>query len=332
MDGAVEMDENRREFLKTGLKSAVVIAATERLGAWHTPRIVLGANDRMRRPKLCFPTAPRDRLAVTSYPFRAYIDAPANRQRDPSKPGMTLLEFPARMVEKFGIYNINPVIDHFASTDTAYLELFRETVWKAGSHIVDFGLDGRSFYGPDPDEREKSIAYGKRGIDIALAIGSPSIRQHLAARPGVPPNVGLAAESLGRLAEYGSKQNIVVNLENDAAISESPFFLVEVIEKVNDPYLRALPDFGNSIRGHDQEYNERGLREMFAHAFNIAHVKERLRVQDGRAYHVNLPDVFAIARANSYQGYFSMEFDTQTNDPYEGTQKLIDMTLKCLSS
>ncbi len=326
------MDENRREFLKTGLKLVAVTAATARLDTWRTPRIVLGANDRVRHPKLCFPTAPRDRLAVTSYPFRAYIDAPGNHQRDPSKPGMTLLEFPAQMVEKFGISNINPVIDHFASTDATYLESFRETVWKAGSHIVDLGLDGRWFYDPDPEKREKSIAYGKSGIDIALAIGSPSIRQHLAARPGVQPNVALAAESLGRLAEYGSNQNIVVNLENDAAIAESPFFLVEVIEKVDNPYLRALPDFGNSIRGHDQEYNERGLRKMFAHAFNIAHVKESLRVEDGREYHVNLPNVFAIARASSYKGYFSMEFDTHVGDPYEGTQKLVDMTLKCLSS
>jgi hypothetical protein len=65
------MDESRRQFLKTGLKSAAVIAATERLREWDTPRTVLGANDRVRQPKLCFPTAPRDRLAVTSYPFRA---------------------------------------------------------------------------------------------------------------------------------------------------------------------------------------------------------------------------------------------------------------------
>jgi sugar phosphate isomerase/epimerase len=245
---------------------------------------------------------------------------------------MTLIEFSAQMVEKFGIYNINPVIDHLASTDAAYLESLREAIWKAGSHIVGFGLGGRWFYDPDPDERQKSVDYGKKGIDIAVAIGSPSVRQHVVARPGVRTNVGLAAESLGKLAEYGSNQNIVVILENDDVVSEDPFFLVQVIEKVNDPYLRALPDSGNSIRGHDEEYNERGLKEMFAHPFNMVHVKQSLRDRNGREYHVDLPNVFTIARASSYQGYFSMEFDTHMGDPYEGTQKLIDITLKCLSS
>jgi sugar phosphate isomerase/epimerase len=245
---------------------------------------------------------------------------------------MTLLEFPAQMIEKFGIFNVNPVISHFASTDAAYLDSFREAVWEAGSHIVDLGLNGSCFYHPDSAERAKSVAQGKSGIDLALGIGSPSVRQHVEGRPGIVPNVDLAAEALGNLAEYGSRHNIVVNLENDDIISENPFFLVEVIEKVNSPYLRSLPDFGNSVRMHDQEYNERALKQMFAHAFDMAHVKEYLRDQNGREYHIDLAHMFSIARTSHYEGYFSMEYDTRTGDPYEGTEKLVEMTLKYLSS
>ena len=144
------------------------------------------------------------------------------------------------------------------------------------------------------------------------------------------PNVGLAAESIARLAEYGAKQNIVVNLENDSPGAEDPFFLVQVIEKVNHPYLRGLPDFGNSIRGHDEEYNLRAMKVMFAHAFNMSHVKVHLRSRDGKEYNVDVSKIFAIARASSYHGYFSME--TGNPDPYAGTQELVDITLKCLSS
>lgn len=316
------MHRTRRDFLRELPALAGVMGLASRADLYARPR----------QPELDFPTAPRDRLAVTSYPFRAYIDAPNNRQRDTSKPGMTLLEFPAQMVEKFGIHNINPVIEHFASTDPAYLAQLREAVAKAGSHFVDLGLNGRPFYDPDPAERQKAIDYGKKGIDVALAVSSPSVRQHVGARHGVETNVDLAAESLGRLADYGAQQNIVVNLENDAPGPEDPFFLVQVIEKVNHPYLRALPDFGNSIRGHDEAYNERALRGMFAHAFNMSHVKEEIRVREGEEYHVDLPKVFALARASSYQGYFSMEFDNRVGDPYEGTRRLVDTTLKCLSS
>ena len=283
-------------------------------------------------PKLDFPTAPRDRLAVTSYPFRAFIDAPGNTDRDNSKPGMTLLEFPARMIEKFGIHNVNPVIEHFASTDPAYLASFRDALAKAGSHIVDLGLNEGPFYDPDPHQREKGINDGKKGIDVALAVGAPSVRQHVGGGRRAPNSVDLAAESLGKLAEYGARHNIVVNLENDSPGPEDPFFLVQVIVKVNNPYLRGLPDFGNSIVGHDEEYNERALKGMFAHAFNMSHVKEYLRDEKGKDYHVDLPKVFAIAKASGYRGYFSMEFDNGEGDPFAGTQQLVDHTLKCLSA
>ena len=315
------MHKSRRDFMKElpALTMAMGLASGADLYA------------KQKMPKLHFPTKPRDRLAVTSYPFRAFIDAPDNRQRDTSKRGISLLEFPAQMIEKFGIHNINPVIEHFASTDPAYLASFREAIAKAGSHIVDLGLNEGRFYDPDPSQRQKGIDDGKKGIDVALAVASPSVRQHVGGRRS-PPNVDLAAESLGKLAEYGAQQNIVVNLENDSPGPEDPFFLVQVIEKVNNPYLRALPDFGNSIRGHDEEYNERALKGMFAHAFNMSHVKEHLRTPEGQEYHVDLPRIFALARASSYHGYFSMEYDNKVGDPYAGTQQLVDMTLKCLSA
>jgi sugar phosphate isomerase/epimerase len=316
------MHQSRRDFMKElpALAMAVGLASDRDLYA------------KQKMPKLHFPSKPRDRLAVTSYPFRAYIEAPNNRQRDKSKPGITLLEFPAQMIRKFGIHNVNPVIEHFASTNPPYIASFREALVKAGSHIVDLGLNEGRFYDPDPDQRQKGIDYGKRGIDVALAVGSPSVRQHVGGRRGAPTNVDLAAESLGKLAEYGAQQNIVVNLENDSPGPEDPFFLVQVIEKVNNPYLRALPDFGNSIRGHDEEYNERALKGMFAHAFNMSHVKEYLHDRGGKEYHVDLPKIFAIAKASNYRGYFSMEYDSGVGDPYEGTRHLVDMTLKCLSA
>lgn len=316
------MRQSRRDFMKELPALAIAAGLATRTDSF--------ADQGM--PKLHFPTAPRDRLAITSYPFRAFIDAPGNRGRDKSKPGFPLLDFPAQMVEKFGIHNVNPVVEHFASTDAAYLVSFREALVKAGSHIVDLGLNSGRFYDPDPAQRQKGIDGGKKGIDVALGVGSPSVRQHVGGRTRTADSVDLAAESLGKLAEYGAQHNIVVNLENDSPGPEDPFFLVQVIEKVNNPYLRGLPDFGNSIIGHDEEYNERALPGMFAHAFNMSHVKEYLRDQKGKDYQVDLPHVFAIAKASGYRGYFSMEYDTEVDDPYEGTKQLVAHTLTCLSS
>ena len=143
-------------------------------------------------PNLHFPSEPRQRLSVTSYPFRAYIESPTNPERDKSKPGMDLKEFPAMIAKRFGVPNINPLGNHMSSTDPAYLESFRKAVADAGSHIVDLGLSGRDFSHPDRAVQDEAVAYGRKWIDIAAQLGSPSVRQHLQTAAGATPSAARA--------------------------------------------------------------------------------------------------------------------------------------------
>ncbi len=234
------------------------------------------------------------------------------------------------VAERFSVYNVNPLLSHFRSTDAAYLESFRDAVARARSHIVDLGLPGRCFATADASTAEAAVRDGCQWIDIAAAIGSPSVRQHLAAQPGRMPDANAAALHLARLADYGGKRNVVVNLENDAPIWEDPFFIVKVVERVNHPYLRALPDFGNSGVQYGEEVNEQAVSAMLKHAFNMCHVKGAVQSEAGKTYHVDLGRMFALARQSSYRGYFSMEFDTNGGDPFPGTTRLIDETLHYL--
>jgi sugar phosphate isomerase/epimerase len=294
-------DLSRRSFLVTSVAASGAI------------------NLRAAEPHLDFPAKPRDRLAVTSWPFRAYMEAPGNHDRDRSKPGLDAKDFAAMAVERFGIHNINPLSAHFSSTEPAYLEQLRNAVAKAGSHIVDLGHGGRSFYHPDKAKQQAAVEFGKKGVDMAVLLGSPSVRQHLNAAPGVKEDVNLTAETLGELAEYGEKKNIVINLENDA------------MEKVRSPYLRGLPDFANSMNpSGDAELNYKGVTAMFRHVFNMAHVKTAYAAENGRVYEVDLARLFGIAKKAGYRGYFSMEAD-MPGDPFVNTQKLADATLRYLS-
>jgi sugar phosphate isomerase/epimerase len=291
---------------------------------------VLAMAGQSAAPEIRFPKRPAERLAVTSWPFRAFIDSPKNHERKANLPGMDLKQFPAFVVEKFGVHNINPLADHFSSIDDAYIAAFRDAVQNAGSHVVDLGLAGRDFYNPDPKVRQNALDYGCKWIDLAGRIGSPSVRQHLNVRQGEKVDVSVAAEGLRQLAEYGAQRSIVVNLENDNPSAEDPFVLVSIIEKVNSPFLRALPDFGNSLNGHDQEYSENGVKDMLPHAWNMCHVKDSMQDDKGQVKPVDLAKMFALAERNSFHGYYSMEFDTDAGDPITGTQKLIKETLQYL--
>ena len=244
---------------------------------------------------------------------------------------MELKEFAAHVSAKFNIKKIEPWSPHFRSLDRAYLEELRAAVAKAGGGIVNIAVDGEhSPYAAEGAERERAVVDSKQWIDVAVTIGSPSVRTHIPAAKDSKPDVERTAESLKRVAEYGAAKNVVVHLENDDPISEDPLFIVKVIEKVNSTWLHALPDFGNSVVAHDDDYAYKGIDEMFAHAYGISHVKEIEADEKGKIAHVDLPRTFGIAKQHGYKGYFSMEWDSP-GDPYAGTAGLIEKTLQNLS-
>jgi sugar phosphate isomerase/epimerase len=280
-------------------------------------------------PSLHFPTAARERIAIASYPFREFI---AGREERGGSGKMELREFAAHVSAKFKIKKIEPWSEHFGSLERAYLEELRAGVEQAGGAIVNIAVDGEhSPYAADSAERHRAVEFGRQWIDVAAAIGSPSVRTNIPQAKDAKPDVERTAESLKRVAEYGAAKNVVVNLENDNAVSEDPYFLVNVIEKLNSKWLRGLPDFGNTLAAHDEEYAYKGIDEMFGHAYNISHVKEA-EVGDGKdkIAQVDLAKTFGIAKQHGYKGYFSMEWDSP-GDPYQGTAGLIEKTLQNLS-
>jgi len=307
---------NRRQFIGTAL--AVGSAGPAALFAASEPHIE-------------FPADPRARLGVASYPFRAFIDSRHNHDRDKTKPGMTLLQFPAMVKEKFNVPGVEPLDEHFVSQEPGYLHQLREAVEKAGMHVIDIPCDPHaSLYDPDAAKRKIAIQNAKKWVDAAVVIGSPSIRVHIAGVHGVQPDVGRAAESLRAVADYGAEKNVVINLENDDLETEDAFFLVKVIETAHHPYLHALPDFCNSMMKGDEKYNYDAVSTMFRHAYCISHVKDS-EVDEGKVFRVDVGRTFAIAKGAGYKGYFSMEWEGPT-EPYAGTQSLIDASVRYLSA
>jgi len=287
-------------------------------------------------PSVNFPGNPRQRVAVAAYPFREFIagwkgwdgktpsTVPADQQ-------IALKDFAAHVAAKFNVHHIEPWSPIFPSTDSKYLEEFRTAVEKAESSVVDIAVDGRySQYSADRAERERAVVSSKEWVDVGAALGSPSIRTHIEEAKNSKPDAKRAAETLARVAEYGARKNVVIHLENDNPLSEDPFFIVDIIDKVNSPWLRALPDFGNSLAAHDEDFAYRAIDAMFAHAYGICHVKDGEVNEQGKAVHVDLARTFGILRRRGYKGYCSIEYDAP-GDPYQATAELVEETVKFLS-
>ena len=295
-------------------------------GAWVLPAWSRAWS--VAQPSIRFPAAPRERVAIASYPFREFI---AGEDHKSGNPTIELKDFAAHVVEKFNVNRIEPWTGHFPSTDSRYLKQFRGAVENAHAAIANIAVDGDSSpYADDRAEREKAIAFSKQWIDVAVAIGSPSVRTNIPRAKDAKPEVERLSESLGRVVEYASAKNVVVHLENDNPVSEDPFFLVQVIERVNSPWLHALPDFGNTLNAHDDDYAYRAMDEMFAHAYGICHVKDGEVNAQGKASRVDLARTFGILKRHRYKGYCSIEYDAP-GDPYKATAELVEKTVGFLS-
>jgi len=271
---------------------------------------------------------------VAAYPFREFIVGWKGEDGGTSVPAaqrIELKDFAAHVAQKFNVHKIEPWSPIFPSTDAKYLEQFRTAVEKAGSAVVDIAVDAQfSQYSTDAAERERSLASSKQWLDVGANLGSPSIRTHIQQAKDSKPDVGRAADTLSRVAEYAATKNVVVHLENDDPVSEDPFFIVQVIEKVNSPWLRALPDFGNSLAAHDEDFANRAMDAMFAHAYGICHVKDGEVNEQGKAVHVDLARTFGILKKHGYQGFCSIEYDAP-GDPYKPTTELVEQTVRFLS-
>jgi sugar phosphate isomerase/epimerase len=279
-------------------------------------------------PNIAFPTEPRERISIASYPFRDFV---AGGKDGEGSGKIELKDFAAHLALKFDIKKIEPWSDHFRSLDARYLGQIRAGVKAAGGAIVNIAVDGEhSPYATDKAERDAAVAFSKQWLDAAVLLNAPSIRTNIPKAKDSEPDVERAAESLSRVVEYAEKKNVVVHLENDNPESEDPFFIVKVIQKVNSAWLHALPDFGNSVAAKPAEYAYRGIAQMFSQAYGISHVKEIVSDEKGLTLHVDMAKTFGILKDAKYKGYCSMEFDSP-GDPYKGTADLIATTLKYLT-
>ena len=78
------------------------------------------------------------------------------------------------------------------------------------------------------------------------------------------------------------------------------------------------------------EFNYSAVAAMFKRAYTICHVKDSEVGEDGKVFQVDLEKTFGILKASNFRGFCSMEWEGK-GEPYAGTRKLIDASLKFLA-
>ena len=342
------MKQNRRNFLRkaalgaAGLSLSASISQLARAAA-NTPAANAAATGTFPTKDLFF------KLAVSQFSFASQF---WTQQLKP-------LDFPAKSKE-LGIPGLDYCSMFFAdkAKDQTFLNELKKRSADAGCCNLRIMIDGEGVLGDlNNAVRTKAIENHYKWLDAAATLGCPMIRVNVEGE-GKPEDVaGAAVDSLGRLIDYGRKQNVDVIVENHVGISCNAAWLAGVMKQVNSPHCGTLADFGNfcvnrtkpetmDIAGYMktkclEEYDRyKGITELMPYAKGV-HAKTHLFNTDGTDAETDFNHMFKIIKDSGFTGWVSIEYegglfkmytkDSKYLDDYAGTTATKNLIEKCNS-
>lgn len=221
----------------------------------------------------------------------------------------------------------------FDALEILHIQMHREdnaSLQRLKRHALLNGLDlcamstHQGFVSPDKEVRKKNIQHTLHCIELAYAMGIPTIRvntgrwrtissfDELMKRRGVEPTppgrtdddaFQWVIESFEACLPKAEQCGVVLALENHWGLSRSVKALQRIINAIDSPWLKGLMDTGNFL---EDPYDD-----LEALAPDTVYVQAKTYYGGGTWYTLDLdyPRIASILRRHKYRGYVSLEFE-----------------------
>ncbi len=245
---------------------------------------------------------------------------------------MTNLDFPRVAKKTYGISVIEYVNSFFMdkAEDTKYLNdlLTRCKDNNVINHLIMCDDEG-PLGDADDKKRKKAVENHYKWVDAAKYLGCITIRVNTYGE-GSPVDVqSAAADGLDQLADYASKQNINVIVENHGGVTSNGNWMEQLMKKANRNNIGTLPDFGNFCieysTGPDRkcmtEYDKyKGVAQMMPFAKGVS-AKTRDFDENGNCVETDYFKMMKIVKDFGFRGYAGIEFEGKNCSEDEGIKK-----------
>ncbi len=177
-------------------------------------------------------------------------------------------------------------------------------------------------------KRKKAVENHKPWVDAAREMGCHSVRVNAFGDSEQNVLRESLIDGLGQLVEYASTMDISILIENHGLHSSNAEFIVEVIEKVNNPALGTLPDFGNwctgkkwgSIqRGSCEEVYDlyKGVKTFLPFAKGVSAKSYQFDAK-GNETLIDYKEMIQLVKASSFTGFIGIEYEGNELPEAEG--------------
>lgn len=209
------------------------------------------------------------------------------------------------------------------SDDHAYLQSIKQAALLEGIPLVGFSIH-QGFVFQDPAQRQKNIDHTLHCIDLAYALGIPTIRvntgrwrtiadfDQLMKNRGVePPIPGVSEDeafawvidSLAKCTDKAKECGVTLGLENHWGLGLTPQGVLRIVNAVNSPWLRVTTDTGNFL---EDPYDR--LELMLP---QTCFIQAKTYFGGGVWYSLDLdyPRIARLLRTHNYRGWVSLEYE-----------------------
>lgn len=292
---------NRRRML-AGSAAALTAATCRQTRADEADKISAPANGNMTS----------NPIAVSTYSYWRY--------RDDSK--LTIEEC-IDLAADAGFDAVEVLHVQMEDESNATLQRIKQRAFRHGMGLCGMSTH-QSFVYPDAARRQENVDHTNRCIELAYAMGIPTIRvntgrwgtsgsfDELMANKGIEPRLeGHTDEEAFKWIQDGfekclptaEKCGVVMGLENHWGLGRTAKGVLKVIDDVDSPWLQATMDTGNFLEDQYTQYEMLAPKAVF--------VQAKTYFGGGTWYSLDIDyaRVARILRAVDYSGYISLEFE-----------------------
>jgi sugar phosphate isomerase/epimerase len=313
------MTLDRREFLAQS--AAATLAAPARAAIPRQANQPVGDQPRRRRG---------NRIGVSTYSFWQF------RNKD-----LRSIETCIDLAAEWGFDGVEILHRQMESETNDYMQRLKRRAFINGLDLCGFSTH-QGFLSPDAQVRTRNVDHTIHCIEMAYALGIPTIRvntgtwgtsrnfNELMKNRGIePPLKGYNDEDgfrwvidgLGRCLRTAERCGVILGLENHWGLGRTAEGVVRIVNAIKSPWLRVTMDTGNFF---DKIYEQ--LEQLAPHAVLV---QAKTYYGGGTWYTLDLDytRIVGILRKHNYGGYVSLEFEGREN-PRTAIPRSLEMLRK----
>jgi L-ribulose-5-phosphate 3-epimerase len=206
---------------------------------------------------------------------------------------------------------------------SGYLQRLKRRAFTSGLALCGFSTH-QTFLTPDAAERQKNVAHTIHCLELAYALGIPTMRVNtgrwntskdfdaLMKNRGIEPNLpgysdedgfGWVIGGFEKLLPVAEKCGVVLGLENHWGLGRTPEGVKRVVDALKSPWLQVTLDTGNFL---EDPYPK--LEQLAPYAVLV---QTKTYYGGGLWYTLDLDygRIAALLKKHHYHGFLSLEFE-----------------------